>query len=125
MAAEAIRTAGAPAALGPYSQGIKAGGWLFTSGQIPLTSDGRMVVEIGAATRQALENVRAVLAAGGASMKDVVRVTVYLRDMADFAAVNEIYATFFEVPPPARSCVEVARLPKDAAVEIEAVAWLG
>jgi len=118
-----IRTERAPQAIGPYSQGIRAGGFLFTSGQIPLRPSGDLVSgDIRAEARQALENVRAVLEAGGARMEDVVKTIVFLVDLADFSMVNEVYAGFFPSPPPARSCVQVAALPKGARVEVEAVA---
>ncbi len=118
-----IRTERAPQAIGPYSQGICAGGFLFTSGQIPLRPSGDLVSgDIRAEARQALENVRAVLEAGGARMEDVVKTTVFLVDLADFSMVNEVYAEFFPSPPPARSCVQVAALPKGARVEVEALA---
>ena len=118
-----IRTERAPQAIGPYSQGIRAGGFLFTSGQIPLRPSGDLVSgDIRAEARQALENVRAVLEAGGARMEDVVKTVVFLVDLADFSMVNEVYAGFFPSPPPARSCVQVVALPKGARVEVEAVA---
>jgi 2-iminobutanoate/2-iminopropanoate deaminase len=118
-----IRTERAPQAIGPYSQGIRAGGFLFTSGQIPLRPSGDLVSgDIRAEAHQALENVRAVLEAGGARMEDVVKATVFLVDLVDFSIVNEVYAEFFRSPPPARSCVQVAALPKGARVEVEAVA---
>jgi len=118
-----IVTPDAPAAIGPYSQGTFAGNLVFTSGQLPVTSDGVLILDdVAKATRQSLVNVRAVLEAAGARLDDVVKITIYLRDMADFAAVNEVYAGFFEDPAPARSCVQVARLPKDAPIEIEALA---
>ena len=121
-----ITTTGAPGAIGPYSQGIRAGGLFYTSGQLPLTLSGELIRDdIPSAARQALENVRAILSAGGATMKDVVKVTVYLTDMAHFAAVNEVYAQFFSEPYPARTCVAVARLPLDAPLEIEAHAVVG
>ena len=121
-----ITTTEAPGAIGPYSQGIRAGGLVYTSGQLPLTPSKELVRDdIGRATRQALENVRAILTAGGATMKDVVKVTVYLADMAHFAAMNEVYAQFFSEPYPARTCVAVARLPLDAPLEIEAQAVVG
>ncbi|MCX6091613.1 MAG: RidA family protein [Candidatus Bipolaricaulota bacterium] len=121
-----ITTTGAPGAIGPYSQGIRAGGLFYTSGQLPLTPSGELIRDdIPSAARQALENVRAILSAGGATMKDVVKVTVYLTDMAHFAAVNEVYAQFFSEPYPARTCVAVARLPLDAPLEIEAHAVVG
>ncbi len=121
-----ITTTRAPGAIGPYSQGIRAGGLFYTSGQLPLTPSGELIRDdIPSAARQALENVRAILSAGGATMKDVVKVTVYLTDMAHFAAVNEVYAQFFSEPYPARTCVAVARLPLDAPLEIEAHAVVG
>ena len=120
---EPIQSEDAPAALGPYSQGASAGEWIFTSGQIPLTPGGDLVTDSPeAAARQALDNVSAILAAAGASMADVVKVTLYLKDMADFAAVNAVYATYFPDAPPTRTCIEAARLPKDAILEIDAVA---
>lgn len=126
MTKEAIRTKDAPQAVGPYSQGIRAPGGreiVFTSGQLPAASDGTLVTgDIAKAARASLENVRAVLQAAGAEMSDVVKVTIYLVDMADFAAVNAVYETFFEAPAPARSCVAVAALPKGARIEIEAIA---
>lgn len=119
---EAVRTDRAPAAVGPYSQGIRSGTLLFTSGQLPV-EDGKLVVDdIERATRCALANVEAILVAGGAALSDVVKVTVYLADMSDFAAVNAVYAETFREPFPARSCVEVSRLPLDAPILIEAVA---
>ncbi len=125
MGKEAIRTEAAPQAVGPYSQGIRSGGLVFTSGQLPLLSTGELLVsDIRVATRQALENVRAVLEAGGATLGDVVKVTVFLTDLGDFGAMNEAYAAFFPSVPPARSCVQVAGLPKGARIEIEAVARL-
>lgn len=126
MARRAISTGEAPGALGPYSQGVRAGQLVYTSGQVPLTPSGEMIRDdIGRAARQALENVRAILAAGGATMSDVVKVTVYLTDMAHFATVNGVYAEFFSEPFPARTCVAVARLPLDALLEIEAHAVVG
>jgi 2-iminobutanoate/2-iminopropanoate deaminase len=118
-----IRTERAPQAIGPYSQGVRAGGFLFTSGQIPLRPSGDLVSgDIRAEARQALENVRAVLEAGGARMEDVIKTTVFLVDLADFSMVNGVYTEFFPSAPPARSCVQVAALPKGARVEVEAVA---
>jgi len=122
----AIRTERAPAAVGPYSQGILEGQFVFTSGQLPMTTDGELIIDdIERATRQALENVKVVLEAGGASLTDVVKVTVYLVDMDDFAAVNAVYAEIFTEPFPARSCIEVTRLPKGVPLEIEAIARRG
>jgi len=124
IAREPVCTQDAPAAIGAYSQGVQAAGWVLTSGQLPMTPAGDLISDdIAEATRRSLDNVKAVLAEAGATMADVVKVTIYLRDMADFAAVNEVYADYFPAPPPARSCIEVARLPKDAPLEIEAVAW--
>ena len=119
-----ISTTNAPVALGPYSQGINAGSLTITSGQVPIDPATGAVVEGGIAeqTRQSLTNVQAVLAAGGLTMENVIKTTVFLKDMNDFAAMNEVYATFFTGNPPARSAVEVARLPKDVLVEIEAIA---
>jgi len=113
------------AAIGPYSPGVACGNLLFVSGQIPRDASGKMVDEsIEAATRQALQNLRAVLAAAGCGSADVVKTTVFLRDMADFAGMNKAYAEFFENHRPARSTVQAARLPADARVEIECVAVL-
>ena len=122
QARRAIRTDAAAAAVGPYSQGIAAGGLVFASGQLPLQTDGTMALGIEAQTKQSLANLPAVLEAGGASLDSVVKTTVFLKDMNDFAAMNAVYATHFANVPPARSTVEVARLPRDALVEIEAIA---
>jgi reactive intermediate/imine deaminase len=125
----AIRTDRAPAPVGPYSQAVRAGDWLHCSGQIPLDpSTGRLVGDgdVEAQTRQVLTNLTAVLAAAGAATEQVVRTTVYLVDLADFARVNALYAAVFDGPvPPARACVQVAALPGGALVEIDCVAWLG
>ena len=120
-----ISTTNAPAALGPYSQGIDAGSIVITSGQVPIDPATGAVVEgaIAEQTRQSLTNVQAVLAAAGLTMDNVIKTTVFLKNMNDFAAMNEVYATFFTGNPPARSAVEVARLPKDVLVEIEAIAF--
>lgn len=123
MNKECIATTGAPAAIGPYSQGVRTGQMVFASGQLPINPEtGELVADIKAATRQSLENVKAILEAGGASLAGVVKTTVFLRDMNDFVAMNEVYATYFPENPPARAAVQVARLPKDAIVEIEAIA---
>ena len=120
---EVIATTNAPGAIGPYSQGMKAGSLIITSGQIPLDpATGIMAEGIEAQTRQSLTNCRSILEAAGASMANVIKTTVFLKDMNDFAAMNSVYATFFEGDFPARSAVEVARLPKDALVEIECIA---
>lgn len=120
----AIRTSQAPAAIGPYSQAIRSGDLLFTSGQIPLDPVSGKLVEgdITAQTRQVMANLRAVLAAAGADFADVVKTTIFLVDMGDFAAVNAVYGEHFPAAPPARSTVAVARLPRDARVEIELIA---
>ena len=121
-----LSTEKAPAAIGPYSQGVSAPirSLVITSGQLPIDPATGAFPEggIAAQTRQSLENVKAVLAADGLGLEDVVKTTVFLKDMNDFAAMNEVYATYFSANPPARSAVEVARLPKDALVEIEAFA---
>jgi 2-iminobutanoate/2-iminopropanoate deaminase len=118
-----IATANAPAAIGPYSQAVQLGGLLFTSGQIPLTPQGELVQGgIEEQTHQVFRNLQAVLAEAGASLSDVVKATVFLKDMEQFAALNAIYATYFGEHKPARSTVEVARLPKDVLVEIELIA---
>ena len=122
-----IHTDSAPAAVGPYSQAIETSGTaVFVSGQTPLDpATGSMVSgEIDAQTRQSLLNVKAVLAAAGAEMKNVVKTTVFITDMNDFAAMNAVYAEFFTETYPARSTVQVSRLPKDARVEIEAIAFI-
>ena len=120
-----VSTDEAPAAIGPYSQAVRAGELLFTSGQIPLLPDGSLKTgDVGAQTRQVLTNLRAVLEAGGSSLKNVVKCTCFLKDMNHFAQMNEVYAEFFPDEPPARSAVEVARLPRDVLIEIEAVALL-
>ena len=118
-----ISTDRAPAAIGPYSQAITLGGLIITSGQLPLDpATGAFPEGIQAQTRQSLTNVKAILEEAGSGMDKVVKTTVFLSDMNNFGAMNEVYATFFPGNPPARSAVEVARLPKDALVEIEAIA---
>ena len=120
-----IKTDKAPQALGPYSQGVIMGNILFTSGQIGINPEnGQVAADIEGQARQALKNVKAVVEAGGGSMDDVVKTTVFIKDMNDFAKVNEIYAEFFTEPYPARSCVEAARLPKDLLMEMEAIVEL-
>lgn len=121
---EVVFTAQAPAALGPYSQAIRSGQWLFLSGQIPVDPATGDVVsgEVRAQARQVLKNIEAVLAAAGTDVNAVVKTTVFLKDLQHFQAFNEEYGRVFVVQPPARSCVEVARLPKDVLVEVEAVA---
>ena len=121
---EIIATKSAPAALGPYSQGISAGNLVITSGQLPVDPATGSFAPGGVAeqTHQSLTNVQAVLAQAGLTMENVIKTTVFLSDMNNFSAMNEVYATFFPQTPPARSAVEVARLPKNALVEIEAIA---
>ncbi len=120
----AVHTDGAPAALGPYSQAIVAGGFVYTAGQIPLDPDSGELVEGGVEVQaeRVLENLGAILTAAGSSFSRVVKTTVFLSDMDDYAAVNEVYARYFRKPYPARSAVEVARLPRGVRLEIEAVA---
>jgi 2-iminobutanoate/2-iminopropanoate deaminase len=113
--------------LGPYSQAIRAGQFLFVSGQVPIDpATGELVPgDIADQTTRALRNIGEILAAGGASFQQVVRTTVYLADLADFAVMNEVYATFFSPPQPARSTVQAARLPRNARIEVDVVAFLG
>lgn len=127
MAKRIVSSEHAPKAVGPYSHAMAAGGFLFTSGQIGLKPSTGTVAEGGVReqARQVFENLRAVLSEAGADFPDVVKTTVFLCDMNDFAAVNEVYATYFDGGFPARSCVEVARLPRDVDVEIEMIAWIG
>jgi 2-iminobutanoate/2-iminopropanoate deaminase len=124
MKKDAIVTAQAPSAIGPYSQGIRAGGLIFVSGQIPIDpATGEIVSSsIAAQTERVLQNLRAVLEASGATLDDVVKTTVYLTNLGDFAAVNEIYGRSFRSPFPARATVQVAALPRGALVEIDAIA---
>ncbi|WP_250227737.1 RidA family protein [Anaeropeptidivorans aminofermentans] len=123
MNKEIIATKNAPGAIGPYSQGIKIGELIFTSGQLPVDpATGEMYTDVKKATAQALENVKAILEEAGSSMEKAVKVVVFLQDMTDFAEVNEVYGTYFTENPPARSCYQVAKLPKDAIIEIEAIA---
>jgi 2-iminobutanoate/2-iminopropanoate deaminase len=124
MAKQAISSPNAPKAIGPYSQAVRAGDWLFLSGQVPIDpSTGNFIDgDIGAQTRRVFANLGAVLAAGGLSFADVVRTTVFLADIGDFAAMNAVYAEWFSEPYPARATVQVARLPKDARIEIDMIA---
>ena len=124
MSKQVIATARAPAAVGPYSQGIIAGGLVFTAMQIPLVPGSGELASGGieAQTRQVLDNVQAVLEAAGSSLARAAKVTVYLADLTDFGAVNELYATYFPDAPPARAVVEVAGIPKGALIAMEAVA---
>ena len=123
---QVISTPAAPAAIGPYSQAIKAGNLLFLSGQIPLDPATGTLVDggIDAQTRQVFQNIAAILQAAGTSFDAIVSATVYVLDLDDFGKVNEIYATYFSPPAPARATVQVARLPRDARVEIQVIAAL-
>lgn len=123
---EAVSTGRAPEAIGPYSQAIKAGPFVFVSGQIPLDPESGQMVDgdIAAQTHRVFGNLRAILDAAGTSLERVVRTTVYLADMNDFAAMNQVYGTYFSPPAPARATIQAARLPKDARVEIDLVALL-
>jgi 2-iminobutanoate/2-iminopropanoate deaminase len=119
-----VRTDAAPAAIGPYSQAVVANGFVFAAGQVPLDPNTGQIVsgDIRAQTKRVMENLKAVLAASGSSFDKVVKTTVFLRDMNDFGTMNEIYGEYFQENPPARSTVQVAKLPREAAVEIEVVA---
>lgn len=118
-----ISTTSAPAAIGPYSQGLRSGNTVFVSGQIPVDpATGEMAKGIEAQAKQALTNLKNVLAAAGLGTNNVIKTTVFLADLKDFPTVNAIYETFFEAPYPARSCVQVAGIPKGALVEIECIA---
>ena len=123
---QVIHTDSAPAAIGPYSQAIQIGDLLFVSGQVPIDPSTGAIVEgdVKAQAQQSLNNLKAILNAAGTNMGAVVKTTVFLADMNDFAAMNEVYAQFFQEPFPARSAVQAAHLPKDAKVEIEAIAQL-
>jgi 2-iminobutanoate/2-iminopropanoate deaminase len=124
MTKKVIQTEKAPKAIGPYSQAIQAGNFLFLSGQIPLDpKTGELVKgDIRKQTQQVLENIKGILVSQGLGMENVVKVTIFLKDIANFNQVNEVYATYFPSSPPARSTVEVAKLPRDAEIEIEALA---
>lgn len=126
MQKEIIFTDKAPAAIGPYSQAVKVGNMLYTSGMIPIVPSTGQVVEgdVSAQAEQVLANLKELLASKGAGMEDVVKTTVFIKDMNDFAAINEVYKKYFTASFPARSCVEVARLPKDVLVEIECIVLL-
>jgi len=119
-----IRTQDAPQAIGPYSQAIRANGFVFVSGQVAIDPANQQVIagDISAQTDRVLKNLSAILKAAGTDLKKVVRATVFLKNMSDFAAMNEVYGKYFTVVPPARSTVEVARLPKDVLVEIDVIA---
>lgn len=122
MAKKVIFSEQAPAAIGPYSQGIQFQNLLFVSGQLPVDpKTGTFSADIKEQTRQSLENIKAIVTAAGFTMADIVKTTVFIKDMNQFTDINQVYATYFTENPPARACIEVARLPKDAGVEIEAI----
>lgn len=127
MPKQPIKTPRAPATIGPYSQGVRAGGFIFISGQIPLDPTSGEVVngDVAQQTDRVMRNIRAILDDSGGTLEDVVKTTIFLADMNDFATVNEVYGRYFSSEPPARATVQVARLPKDVKVEIEAVAYVG
>jgi 2-iminobutanoate/2-iminopropanoate deaminase len=122
-----VSTDQAPKAIGPYSQAVISGGWAFLSGQIPLDPATGQIVDgdIAAQTVRVFENLKAVLEAAGSALDRVVKTTVYLKDMGEFARMNEVYATYFTANPPARATVEAARLPRDVRVEIDCIAEVG
>ena len=123
MTKEVINTNNAPEAIGPYSQGVIVGDFVYTSGQIPLNPvTGELVTDIKLATKQSMENIKAILEEAGTSLNNVVKTSIFLKDLNDFEAVNEVYGTYFIENKPARSCEQVAKLPKDAVIEIEAIA---
>jgi len=124
MKHQVVHTDNAPKAIGPYSQAVKAGNMLFVSGQVPFVPETMEIVEgdVKAQTAQSLKNVQAILAEAGLDFSHVVKSTVFIKDMNEFAAINEVYAEYFGENKPARACVEVARLPKDVKVEIEVIA---
>ncbi|WP_461210919.1 RidA family protein [Desulfocurvus sp. DL9XJH121] len=125
MSQTIVQTDKAPAAIGPYSQAVKAGNLVFVSGQIPVNpADGTIPQGIAAQTEQAMKNLAAVLEAAGGGLDDVLKTSVFIKDMGEFAVINEIYAKHMAGHAPARACVEVARLPKDVLVEVEAVALI-
>ena len=123
---DVVLTDKGPKPIGPYSQAIKSGGFLFASGQVAFDPSTNEVLsgDVRQQTERVLENIKHILEAGGVNLNHVVKTTVFLKDMNDFAAMNEVYGRYFTLAPPARSTVQVARLPKDALVEIEVIAWL-
>jgi len=122
-----VNTANALQSIGPYSQAVEAGGFVFVSGQIPIDpKSGNVVqVDIKAQTKQVMENAHAVLSAAGCGMSKVVKATIYLKNISDFVEVNEVYGGYFPSDPPARATVEVSRLPKDVSIEMDFIAWKG
>lgn len=126
MALQPINTSNSPAAIGPYSQAVVAGGMLYASGQIPLVPETGEIVgtDMAAQTKQVLDNLKAVVEAAEGTMANVVKVTIYITDMKQFSVVNEIYGTYFSAPYPARACVQVSALPKGVDVEMDAIVQL-
>ena len=121
---ESINTKKAPAAVGPYVQGMVHDGLIFTSGQLPINPEnGELVMDIEAAAKQSLTNVLEIVKEAGGKLENIIKVNIYVKDMNDFGTVNKVYEEFFGSHKPARSCVEVARLPKDGVIEIEAIAY--
>jgi len=125
MSLKVLNTEKAPAAVGPYSQGMQAGNFIYISGQLPLDAETKEMVKenIELATRKSLENCKAIVEAAGATLNDVVKVEIFIKDMNEFAAMNGVYSEFFTDHKPARACVEVARLPLDAKIEIQMIAY--
>lgn len=125
MSIKAINSSKAPAAIGPYSHSVLAGNLLFVSGQLPIDpANGEMPQDVQQQTRQSLENCKAIIEEAGATLNDVVKATIFIKDMNQFGKINEVYAEYFNEHKPARACVEVARLPKDALVEIEMIVFV-
>lgn len=126
MEKKIISTKNAPAAIGPYSQAVVAGNLIFTSGQLPIDpSNGQLINDdVKKAAERSMENIKAILEAADSSLDKVIKTVIYLKDMNDFAAVNEVYSRYFQSNEPARSCVQVAKLPKDGILEIEAIALI-
>lgn len=122
-----IATAQAPQAIGPYSQGVQARGWLFISGQIPIDPKTNKLTQgnISQQTERVLENIKSIIQSAGGNLEQITKTTVYLKDMNDFQAMNEVYARYFKEHPPARAAIEVNRLPKDVNIEIDAIATVG
>jgi 2-iminobutanoate/2-iminopropanoate deaminase len=127
MAKKIVKTTDAPKAIGPYSQAVEVGGFVFVSGQIPIDpKTGNVVQEdIKTQTKLVMDNAKAILLAAGCSISRVVKTTIYLKNMEDFADLNEVYGGYFPIDPPARATVEVSGLPKDVAVEMDFIAWKG
>jgi len=124
---KAIHTKNAPSAIGAYSQAVKAGGFMYVSGQIPLAPQSMEIVseDFSVQVKQVLENLKAIIVDSGSKLSDVVKLNVYLKDLADFQSVNDAMSTVFDEPYPARAAVEVSRLPKDVLVEIDAIVYIG